>query len=95
MVRDRRAGKLKEKDKELFYGAYWTGRKSMDYGLVDGIGQLHDVIRRKFGEKVEFVNIEQPKGWGLSRFGLGQIADLPDATIEALEKRSTWSRFGL
>ncbi len=94
-VRLRRIGKLKEIDKELFSGAYWTGRKSMDYGLIDGIGHMHDVMRRKFGERVEFLLVEQPKGWGLSRFGMGQMADLPDATLSALEERSLWQRFGL
>jgi signal peptide peptidase SppA len=95
MVRERRAGKLNEKDKELFSGAYWTGRASLDYGLIDGLGHLHEVMTRKFGDKTEFVSIEAPKGWGLSRLGLGQMADLPDATIGALESRSLWQRFGL
>lgn len=95
MVRERRAGKLKENDKALFSGAYWTGRKSLEYGLIDGIGHMHDVMRRKFGERVEFRAIEAPKGWGLSRLGMGQMADLPDATIEALENRTLWQRFGL
>ena len=94
MVRARRAGKLKE-SKELFSGAYWTGRKSMQFGLVDDIGHLDEVLRRKFGKRVQLRTIEQPKGWGLSRLGFTMTAHLPDATIEALENRSLWARFGL
>jgi signal peptide peptidase SppA len=98
MVRTRRAGKLNEKDKDLFSGAYWTGKKAQELGLIDGIGHMHDVMRRKFGDRVELRAIDQPKGWGLSRFGMagmGQIGDLPDATLSTLENRSMWQRFGL
>jgi hypothetical protein len=52
-------------------------------------------MRRKFGDRVLLRTIEQPKGWGLSRLGFDLTANLPDATIEALENRSVWSRFGL
>ncbi len=97
MVRERRAGQLKETN-ETFSGAYWTGRRSLDMGLIDGLGHMHAVMRRKFGDKAELRLIEQPKGWGLSRLAggeIGQIKDLPDATIQAIENRTLWQRFGL
>jgi signal peptide peptidase SppA len=95
MVRARRAGKLKKPDTLLFSGEFWTGTKAAEYGLIDGIGQLHDVLTSKFGENLELKRIEKSGGWGLSMLGLSAVADLPDATIEALETRSLWSRFGL
>jgi ClpP class serine protease len=98
MVRARRGEKLKTSEKDLFSGAYWTGVKSQELGLVDGIGHMHEVMRRKFGEKTEFRLVEQPRGWGLGRLGMagaGSIRDLPDATILALETRTLWQRFGL
>jgi signal peptide peptidase SppA len=97
LVRERRAGKLKE-SKETFSGAYWTGRKSLDMGLVDGLGHMHEVMRRKFGDKVEFRLIEAARGWGLGRLSMadsGGMAGLPDATLQALENRALWQRFGL
>ncbi len=95
MVRARRGGKLKEKEKELFSGAYWTGRKSLELGLIDGIGHLDEVMRRKFGEKAEFVTISPPQGWGLRRFGMAQPSEFAEAGLEALESRALWQRFGL
>jgi signal peptide peptidase SppA len=99
-VRERRGPRLKESNKELFTGAFWAGAKAKDLGLIDDLGHMHVVLRRKFGEKVELRAIEAPKGWNpLGRFGLalghGEIADLPDATVSTLEERSLWQRFGL
>ena len=54
---------------------------------------MHEVLERKFGEKVELKVIEKPQGWGLKRLGLG--AELAASSIDALETRSLWARFGL
>ncbi len=95
-VRSRRSGKLKE-SKEVFSGAYWTGLTAKNMGLVDDIALMHDVLRRKFGDRVELRAIEQPKAWGLARFGFdaGKLGDIPSATIATLEERALWQRFGL
>jgi signal peptide peptidase SppA len=95
LVKTRRAGKLKGEEAELFSGAFWSGRQALERGLIDGIGHLHEVLRRKFGEKVQIRAISAPKGWGLNRLGLGSNIDFTGSFIEALETRAVWSRFGL
>jgi signal peptide peptidase SppA len=94
-VRSRRAGKLKADEADLFTGAFWTGKRGLELGLVDGLGHMHEILRRKFGEKVEITEISAAKGWGLKRFGFGSATELPDAAINTLETRALWSRFGL
>ena len=95
-VKNRRSGKLKAADDELFTGAFWTGRRSLELGLVDGIGHMYPVLQHKFGDKVEIIEITAAKGWGLRRLGFGAAAiDLPEAALNALETRALWSRFGL
>jgi ClpP class serine protease len=37
LVRDRRGKRLKGDEAELFSGAFWTGRKALELGLIDGI----------------------------------------------------------
>ena len=54
MVRTRRDGKLKGDEKDLFSGAFWTGAKAKELGLIDGLGDLRSICRAKFGDKVEF-----------------------------------------
>ncbi len=95
LVKDRRAGKLNLENPELFSGAFWSGQRALGLGLVDGLGHMHDVLRRKFGEKVELNPILAKEGWGLKRLGLGAAIDLPEATLTALESRALWQRFGL
>ncbi len=95
-VKNRRSGKLKAEDSELFTGAFWTGKRSLELGLVDGIGHMYPVLQHKFGDKVKITEITAAKGWGLKRLGFGASAiDLPEAALNALETRALWSRFGL
>ena len=93
-VRARRKDKLKETN-ELFSGAYWTGRKSLGFGLIDGIGHLNEVLKHKFGDTIELVEIEAPKGWGLKRLGFSAATEMPEAILNTLEQRALWQRFGL
>lgn len=95
MVRERRKGKLKNENKDLFSGAYWTGAKGKELGLVDGIGHMRAIMTAKFGERAQFRKIPLQQGWGLRRFGIAQTSDLPEAALDALETRSLWQRFGL
>ena len=94
-VRTRRGAKLDEKNKELFTGAYWTGRKAVTLGLIDGIAHMEAELRRKFGDKIELKEITAPKGWGLKRLGFGAATELPEAALNAIEHRALWQGFGL
>jgi signal peptide peptidase SppA len=95
LVRARRKGKLKGVDKDLFSGAFWSGKRALDLGLIDGLGHAHDVLRLKFGDKVVIRNLAPSPGWGLKRLGFGIAADIPEHTLDALETRALWARFGL
>lgn len=94
LVRARRGARLADGD--IFTGAFWSGRKALALGLIDGIGHLHQVLKARFGEKVVVRPIVQPQGWGLKRLGFGtQVPDIAASALEALETRALWSRFGL
>lgn len=94
MVKSRRAGRLKASEKVLFTGAFWTGVRAMELGLVDGIGHLQQVLRQRFGEKAEITPIAASQGL-MQRIGLAQTSDLSGAALDALEARALWQRFGL
>jgi signal peptide peptidase SppA len=99
LVRARRGKRLKEDD-EIFTGAIFTGRQALARGLIDGIGDLRQVLRERFGERVRFRAVTERKrrGFGLRRLGfasqLGPIDLVADA-LSALEDRAIWARFGL
>ncbi len=93
-VRKRRGTKLTASEDMLFSGEFWTGRRSQELGLIDGLGDLRSVMREKFGEKVNLHLVGGRKRFGLGRL-LGGQADLVDQGVAALEDRAYWSRFGL
>ena len=96
LVRSRRGAKLKPDDPEIFSGAFWAGRQALARGLVDGIGHMHQVLKARFGEKLVIRSVAPSAGWGLKKLGFGiEVADIAGNTMDALETRALWSRFGL
>jgi serine protease SohB len=103
LVQERRGAKLDSRESALFSGAYWTGQRSRELGLVDAVGDLRSVLRERYGDKVRTPLIAE-KGFallgrrvpgvaGLERlWGGTSLADDMVATIEA---RALWSRYGL
>ena len=69
-VRERRAGKLKGDEAALFSGEFWTGKRGLELGLVDGLGELRATLQARYGAKVHLPVIG-PRRRLLSRFGLG------------------------
>jgi len=94
-VRLRRAGKLKGDESMLFSGEFWTGKRGLELGLVDGLGELRTILQARYGEKVHLPVVAARKRL-LARFGLGSnIEGLIPSALAAIEERSYWQRFGL
>ncbi|RUP07608.1 S49 family peptidase [Hyphomicrobium sp.] len=102
LVKERRLGKLKAPDAELFSGAFWSASKATDFGLIDGITDVRSKMRQIFGDKVRLKVVEPEKAGLLSRLrrapgasGLGNGLAFADDLVSAMEARSLWSRFGI
>ncbi|MDP6603720.1 MAG: S49 family peptidase [Rhodospirillales bacterium] len=63
LVRTRRQGKLKAPEDELFSGEFWTGRRALELGLIDGIGDLRTVMRERFGRTVRLRPVGARRAW--------------------------------
>lgn len=94
-IRERRGARLGEKANELFDGTFWTGRKAVELGLTDGVGNLHGVLREKFGEKVKLRQIKLARGWLQKRFGVNHGGEIASRVLATIEERAVWSRYGL
>ncbi len=95
MLIERRGAKLVGPPDELFSGDIWLGRKAVDYGLVDGLGELRSVMKAKYGTEVKFKVLGRERGWLRGRLGLGAKANLATELVDAVETRTVWSRWGL
>ena len=100
LVKSRRGDKLRGSEGDLFSGEYWTGRRALDLGLVDSIGELRTTLRERFGDKVLTPLISAERGlfrrraFGVSRSEL-MPSGLAEDIISALETRALWARYGL
>jgi signal peptide peptidase SppA len=92
LVKSRRGEKLSD-DPSLFTGAFWSGKRAKELGLVDGLGTVYDVVQEKFG-KIEVVEIKKRRGLLESLF-FGISADaLINSLDMRLQSRIAYSRFG-
>jgi len=94
-VRQRRGDRLKAGDDTLFSGEFWSGRRALELGLIDGIGDMRTVMRARFGDHVRLRVVGARRGWLSRRIGLGPQLDWAGDLVAALDERALWSRFGL
>jgi signal peptide peptidase SppA len=107
IVKERRGGRLKGSEEEMFSGTFWSAGKAMEYGLIDGIADLRSKMRSLHGDKVRLKVVPLAPGGLLTRLrrlpgftgaggdGFAFQASLADDVISAVETRALWSRFGL
>jgi len=93
LVKSRRQDKLKDLDENLFTGAFWSGKKSAELGLVDSVADLRGKMKEKFGEKIEFIEIKTKKSFLKSFFS--EKNDLAQNLILKAEEYFSFAKFGL
>ncbi|OCP00279.1 MULTISPECIES: S49 family peptidase [unclassified Ensifer] len=103
MVKARR-GQMLADDPDIFSGLFWTGRRGLELGLIDGLGDLRGEVKKRYGEKARLELIQPVR----SLFGRRQTgtavaggiaaplaASAAAGLAEAIEERALWARFGL
>ncbi|WP_348536009.1 S49 family peptidase [Labrys sp. LIt4] len=101
LVKERRAGKLKGEEELLFSGEFWLAPRAIELGLADAVGDVRSTMRERFGEKVRFKTIVEPRGLLGRRLGLGarlsaaESEQMTEGVLAALEGRAIRARFGL
>ncbi|QRY70065.1 S49 family peptidase [Ensifer sp. PDNC004] len=103
MVKARR-GQLLADDPDIFSGLFWTGRRGLELGIIDGLGDLRGEVKKRYGDKARLELIQPVRSlFGRRQSGAavaGAIAAPLAASAaaglaEAIEERALWARFGL
>lgn len=100
MVKERRGAKLAQ-NPDLFTGMFWTAKKGLDLGLIDGLGDMRSFIRRRYGDKARLQLISPSRGLFGRKLGVfGSEAPelgsgIAHGIVDAAEERAMWARFGL
>ncbi len=96
IVRARRGDVLKDSG-EVFSGMFWSGKKAVALGLADRTGDLREVLREKYGDKVRLRMIGGERNFLMRRLGtLGAAfgSGLSERFAEEIEERVARARFG-
>jgi serine protease SohB len=100
-VRLRRGTKLRAPEAELFNGRFWTGRRAVELGLADRLGEATADLRARFGDKAQILGIGARRPpWPL-RLLPGALAPsllggtLAEGAMAAVQERAAWARLGL
>ena len=93
-VEARRGSRLNGGHEDLFSGAFWTGQRAVELGLVDSLGECRQTILQRFGDDTEVMFIEPKRNFlGFGRPGLR--SQLVQETADFAIERAYFSRFGL
>ena len=98
-VKKRRGKRLKAKDTELFNAGIWSGVKSKELGLIDGIGDYYTIMKSTFGEDIKFKDFSKKTSWIKQRFFSSKIncyneTSVVNAFIDSVEEKIIWSKYG-
>ena len=104
LVKERRGARLVGPENDLFSGEFWTGRKAVELGIADSVGDLRSTLRQRFGDDVVTPLVSPARGWlGRVQPGVGATEwdgflhrpNFAGEVISALEARALWARYGL
>lgn len=98
-VKQHRGDKLVGTDDELFTGEWWPALRGVDLGLVDALGDMHTVLRERYGDDLILKPVKSKKSlFSMPNIGLNKAnisTEIATDLISAMEERALWSRFGL
>ncbi|MBA9082575.1 MULTISPECIES: S49 family peptidase [Bartonella] len=98
LVKERRASKLSD-DSDIFTGMFWSGKKGVELGLVDQLGDVRSVIKDRFGHDTKLRLISPSKSFFGPKMPSGVTADMVYTAVDgawmAAEERALWQRYGL
>ncbi|WP_375614432.1 MULTISPECIES: S49 family peptidase [unclassified Bartonella] len=98
LVKERRSTKLSN-DLNLFTGMFWSGKKGVELGLIDGLNDVRSVIKERFGNDAKLRLIMPPKSFLSPKTHSGVTAHTVytavDSALMAAEERALWQRYGL
>ncbi|AGF74231.1 protease sohB [Bartonella australis AUST/NH1] len=98
LVKERRATKLSD-DADIFTGKFWSGKKSVELGLIDGLGDVLSIVKERFGCDTKLRLISPPKSFFGPKIPSGVASNMAyeaiDGALMAAEERALWQRYNL
>merc|ERR1739844_266807 len=99
LVKRQRANKLTNviSHEKLFSGDVFTAQQSVESGLIDGIGDLHTEMEKRFGENVKLIHVKSEAEKILGILGITTtsiIGSIISTVYKIIKQQSIWLRYG-
>ena len=92
VVEKSRSTKLKNLEGvDLFTGEFWSGRKALELGLIDGIGNANEILKEKYGDDVVIKKFEKNKSWLARKLS---SENQTERLFNIIEEKSIWQKYG-
>jgi signal peptide peptidase SppA len=105
LVKSRRGARIDAAGDSLFTGEFWSGKKALELGLIDGLSDLRSKMRELYGDEVRFKLVSPLTSWFRPKRSVSAgesalpfsftPANFAGDLISAIEARALWSRFGI
>ena len=95
-IKKRRGKRIKVSDDTVFNAGIWSGRKALELGLVDNIGDYYSVMKKNFGKEVKFKDFSKKQSWFKQKlFSNSRSEDMIDNLFNRIYEKLIWSRYDL
>lgn len=94
LVKSQRGDRIEGPDETVFSGDFFLASKGQELGLIDGVGDLRQILKSRYGNDVQVKIISPQKSGLLSRLGASVAGGLVDAVAGRLETDALRSRLG-
>ena len=73
-------------NKSIFDGETFLGNEALEMGLIDGVGNVYDVMREEFGENIDVSEIPYLDSWNniLTKMYSLQVSDFHSVKYSVL-----------
>ena len=91
-IKSRRGGKLSDQSEKVFSGSFWSGETALNLGLIDGIGEIKEILKSRFGEKVKIKEYVPKRKF----FDFGNLISIAfENIVDKVEEKIKLQKFGL
>ncbi|GGY41440.1 S49 family peptidase [Parvularcula lutaonensis] len=94
LVKTHRGDRLKGDESEIFSGDFFLAGKGEELGLVDGVGDLRQILKSRYGTDVKIKVITAQRAGLLGKLGAQIMGGLVDAVAVRLKNDGLNARLG-
>ena len=94
MVKDRRGDRITGDPERVFSGDFFLAAEAKELGLIDEVGDMRAILRRRYGNDVDIQEVNAKPGGLLAMLGSSLVSGFVDDLSAKWETEALRGRFG-